>query len=731
MELESSSLMSQLPHLLVDFRAGRLSQAELFVRAESLLNDDGDNIHAILEELQQEHAKAPLPLATFVALRKHLNAASAPKTVALTPPQTEILPSVPASASGASPAPPSTSKPPKEEDVAAQAIGATLAGRFKLIEYIGSGGTSRLYKAVDQRKVEAGAEDPHVAVKILTLPITDTLEALAVLHRETEGLQALAHPNIVRVIDCDRDGDLVFMTMEFIRGKTLHALMRNARFAGSGRVEAWPVIHGVANALEFAHSRFIVHGDLTPGNVMVSPTGEVKVIDFGIARLFGQRADASKASGRTNSRGEIGGYSPSYASPETIEQRDPDPRDDIYSLACIVWELLTGSRPFGKRDAKKARDDGAVLHRDENLSKHEFAALSRALKFSRVQRTPTVREFIEELTASSRRRTTPIAVAAGIAFALIASGFVYFMRDSQAPVDAGTRIAEPQLSPAPTADAPPIAGAVFRDCPTCPLMTVLPRGEFVQGSPPNGIDAIAFEQPQRRVSIGTSLATSRTEITVDEFAEFVQATDRDMRGCASYDGEWTIRDDVHWKNAVDRQTPSHPVSCVSWQDAADYAQWLSERTGQTYRLPSASEWEYAARAGSTADRAWTSETDACVVGNLADQAAAQRYPGWTVHNCNDAYAQAAPTASYAANAFGLHDMLGNVFEWVSDCWIDTYEGAPVDGSARRDGDCARRELRGGSWFTAPSYVRFAYRNHFAGDYRSTSIGFRIVREISP
>lgn len=724
--------MSQLSHYLTDFRAGRLSQAELFARAESLLNDDADNAHSILEELQQEHAKAPLPLATFVALRKHLNAASAPKTVALTPPQTDILVSVPASVTSAAAASSPSSKPPKEEDVAAQAIGATLAGRFKLIEYIGSGGTSRLYKAIDQRKVEAGAEDPHVAVKVLTLPITDTLQALAVLHRETEGLQTLAHPNIVRVIDCDRDGDLVFMTMEFIRGKTLHALLRNARFAGAGRADAWPIIHGIAKALAFAHSKRIVHGDLTPGNVMVSPTGEVKVIDFGIARLFGDRADASKNKGRSSSRGEIGGYSPSYASPETIEQREPDPRDDIYSFACIVWELLTGARPFGKRDAKQARNEGATLRVNEKLSKKEFAALKRALDFSRAQRTPTVETFIADLTGSTQRRSAPMAVAAGVVL-VIGAALAYFLRGPESAMQSDTSAtrAQPELSPAPTADAPPIAGAVFRDCPTCPLMTVLPPGEFLQGSPRDAAGAFSFETPQRRVAVAAPLAVSRTEITVSEFAEFVQATQRDMRGCATYDGDWKARDDVDWRNAMERQTPSHPISCVSWRDAHDYAQWLSQRTQQTYRLPSASEWEYAARAGSTADRAWTSDEQACAIGNVADRSAAQRFPGWTVVECNDAYAQAAPVASFAANAFGLHDMLGNVFEWVGDCWIDTYQGAPLDGAARTDGDCVRRELRGGSWFTAPQFVRFAYRNHFAGDYRSASIGFRVVREIAP
>jgi len=321
-----------------------------------------------------------------------------------------------------------------------------------------------------------------------------------------------------------------------------------------------------------------------------------------------------------------------------------------------------------------------------------------------------------------------MAIAASVALVAVAGALVYFLQAGSVS-DEKPATSEPQLSPAPAANVPAVAGSVFRDCPTCPLMTVVPAGEFLQGSASQSAEAFAFEMPQHRISIATKFAASRTEVTVGEFAEFAKSTARDMQGCASYDGEWTVREDVNWKNAVDRQTQSHPVSCVSWQDARDYAAWLSEQTGQAYRLPSASEWEYVARAGSTQDRPWTEVEKACETANVADRSAEQRYPGWTVHECNDAYAQTAPVASYSANAFGFHDMLGNVFEWVDDCWIDTYEGAPIDGSARRDGDCVRHELRGGSWYTNPRYVRFAYRNHFAADYRSTSVGFRIVREI--
>jgi len=171
---------------------------------------------------------------------------------------------------------------------------------------------------------------------------------------------------------------------------------------------------------------------------------------------------------------------------------------------------------------------------------------------------------------------------------------------------------------------------------------------------------------------------------------------------------------------------------VSWNDAVAYAQWLSAKTGHRYRLPSASEWEYTARAGSETVYPWASNgSNACAFANVADASAAHRYPGLTVFACDDGYPNTSPVGSFKANALGLNDMLGNVFQWTQDCWHADYRDAPEDGSARTDGDCSERELRGGSWFTSPEYVRANYRNHFAADYRTSSVGIRLVRDLGP
>jgi formylglycine-generating enzyme required for sulfatase activity len=320
------------------------------------------------------------------------------------------------------------------------------------------------------------------------------------------------------------------------------------------------------------------------------------------------------------------------------------------------------------------------------------------------------------------QRWTSIArpLMAGVAVAVMAVAAWFLVQHASAPKEA----------PAPAAAAVPQPGTVIRDCPTCPAMVVLPQGRFKQGSLRAQGGATAFETPLHWVAIG-SLSMSANAVTVDDFQQFVADTGSDMRGCDTYDGDWKRRSDNSWKNPGFPQTGTHPVTCVSWNDAKAYARWLSAKTGHSYRLPSASEWEYAARAGGEAVQPWSADgSAACATANVADASAAQRYPGWTVFGCSDGYVYTAPVGSFKANSFGLNDMLGNVFQWTEDCWHADYTDAPIDGSARSDGDCSEHELRGGSWFSTPAYVRANYRNHFAADYRTSSVGIRLVRDIA-
>jgi formylglycine-generating enzyme len=316
----------------------------------------------------------------------------------------------------------------------------------------------------------------------------------------------------------------------------------------------------------------------------------------------------------------------------------------------------------------------------------------------------------------------PRPVIVGVAVAVLAIAAWFLVQRASAPKEASV----------PTAVAVPEPGTAIRDCPACPAMVVLPAGRFKQGSLRAENGSAAFETPLHWVSIGPSLSMSSNAVTVDDFQQFIADTDWNMRGCDTYDGGWKHRPDNSWKNPGFSQTGTHPVTCVSWNDAKAYVRWLSTKTGHSYRLPSASEWEYAARAGGEAVQSWSADgSGACATANVADASAAQRYPGWAVFGCNDGYVYTAPVGSFKANSFGLNDMLGNVFQWTEDCWHADYSRAPIDGSARRDGDCSEHELRGGSWFSTPAYVRANYRNHFAADYRTSSVGIRLVRDIGP
>jgi formylglycine-generating enzyme required for sulfatase activity len=243
---------------------------------------------------------------------------------------------------------------------------------------------------------------------------------------------------------------------------------------------------------------------------------------------------------------------------------------------------------------------------------------------------------------------------------------------------------------------------IFQECRAdCPEMVVVPAGEFTMGSPDNENGHDADESPQHKVTIAKPLAVSKFEVTFDEWdACFV------LGGCAN--------------QAVDQGwgRGARPVINVSWDDAQQYAAWLSKQTGKPYRLLSEAEWEYAARAGTTTAYSWGDEIGR---GNANCNGCGSEWGG----------KQTAPVGSFAANAFGLYDMHGNVWEWVEDCSHGNYTGAPSDGSAWVSGDCSGRVLRGGSWFYGPQFLRAADRLGDATVLRNYVVGFRLGRTLLP
>ena len=283
-----------------------------------------------------------------------------------------------------------------------------------------------------------------------------------------------------------------------------------------------------------------------------------------------------------------------------------------------------------------------------------------------------------------------------------------------------------------------LPGKRFRDCAGCPWMVVVPEGSFLMGSPESeeGRWDDGREGPVHRVRMARPFAVGVHEVTRGEFARFVSEEGRSMGdGCWGYEGgEWGWRLGKSWENPGFEQTDEHPVVCVSWEDARAYVGWLSEETGKEYRLLSESEWEYVARGGRGTSRYWgEGESGQCRHANGGDEALKGEYADWpwAVASCNDRRVWTSPVGTFEENGFGLHDVLGNVWEWVGDCYHDSYEGAPADGSAWESGDCERRVLRGGSWGSFPGGLRSANRFWLPTGNRNDNAGFRVARTLTP
>ena len=284
------------------------------------------------------------------------------------------------------------------------------------------------------------------------------------------------------------------------------------------------------------------------------------------------------------------------------------------------------------------------------------------------------------------------------------------------------------------------AGERFRDCPDCPEMVVIPAGRFQMGC--DAEDCDDDEKPVHPVRIPEDFALGRYEVTVGEFRRFAETTghraERDAgRGCRTVEfmdrNKWDWTPGRSWKNLEYPVRDRQPVTCVSWIDAEAYVAWLGKRTSASYRLPSEAEWEYAVRVGTrTRYHFGDAPERLCDYGNVADSTKLPNGNVWTNRaDCDDGEVYPAAVGSYRPNAFGLHDMHGNVWEWTEDCWNDSYAGASADGGAWLSGDCTRRVLRGGSWIDAPGYLRAANRSGSSTGVRDNFIGFRVARTLTP
>jgi formylglycine-generating enzyme required for sulfatase activity len=327
---------------------------------------------------------------------------------------------------------------------------------------------------------------------------------------------------------------------------------------------------------------------------------------------------------------------------------------------------------------------------------------------------------LEHQRSQARPLSPPsrLVLAAGCLFGVALLGAISVCFAQSGMSGPGTVPQQTTTAPTPQTGKPPLSaaqeralkpGSTFSECQNCPVMVVVPAGVFTMGSPISEAERSQDESPQHAVTIAGQFAVGQNEVTFDQWDACVADG-----GCNGYSPV-----DMGWGRG------SRPVVKVSWNDAKTYIAWLAKKTGKPYRLLSEAEYEYATRAGSTTPYPWGSTIGT----NKAD-----------CQGCGSQWdnKQTAPVGSFAANSFGLYDMVGNIYEWVEDCYHTSYNGAPRDGSAWTTGDCvpgkqfaaSGRVLRGATWGNPPAVLRSADRYGGMEDMRDSGVGFRVARALA-
>ena len=300
--------------------------------------------------------------------------------------------------------------------------GVTLKDRFVLLEKLGQGGMGVVFKAKDLLKVEAQDKDPYVAIKVLTDAFKKYSGSFIALQREASKAQRLAHPNIATVYDFDRDGNTVFMTMEYLQGKPLNQLIKEINKKPLKLDQALHIIEELCSGLAYAHEKFLIHSDFKPGNCFLLNDGHVKLLDFGIARASTQTEEE-----RENTMfdpAKLSAVTPAYATPEMFAGMNPDPRDDIYGLACVAYQLLAGGKhPYNKVASPKIKELGIKPKPIKGLNRRQQKTLMKALTVVREERIDEVDKFADGMR--SKKSHTKSLLLAALFMAIIGAGIGY------------------------------------------------------------------------------------------------------------------------------------------------------------------------------------------------------------------------------------------------------------------------------------------------------------------
>jgi len=285
--------------------------------------------------------------------------------------------------------------------------GSVLRDRFMLQQRISGGSMGVVYKALDRRMAEVEGMERWVAIKVLTTKLSRNADALRAMQQEAAKIRSVSHPNIVRFIDLDRDEDVYFIVMEWIDGRSLAAVLDDPETRDISLKRSLNILRQLGGALEYLHGSHVVHADVKPGNVMLTPGDEVKLIDFGVARIRrNQESGADQFDPKV-----LGAATPAYSSMQVLTGEDPVPADDVFSLACVAYRLCAGRRAFGPKNAAEAAEEGMTPERPEGLSDGQWKALKKALSFARVSRYDSPQAFVDALLENEHVATVPIAAA--------------------------------------------------------------------------------------------------------------------------------------------------------------------------------------------------------------------------------------------------------------------------------------------------------------------------------
>ena len=378
-------------------------------------------------------------------------------------------------------------------------IGRVLRNRYVLEARLGRGGMGTVFKALDRYRCDLPEDNRHVAIKFLHESAGGRPELLSSLRSEFHCAQALSHPNIVKVYELDQDDEAAFFTMEFLEGELLSDVIERLKPQAKPRSYAWGIIRDVGAGLAHAHARNVAHGDLKPQNIMITDSGEVRILDFGASSALNRLRNNSTA------------LTPAYACCELLAGAAADPRDDLYALACVSYELLAGQHPFQRRRSTEARALGMVAPRPHGLSQRQWETLSIGLSWDRQNRSVSIGDWIAMLDPSPVARRQWVRRAAGLLAVLLAGGILWTIFNGP-PFERtiGNAAAVPQQPspvPVPSVATTPIIAAA---APTAPgKLEVSPAENSAQAA--QAAQAAQMPPLPRRAGTSAALPASSPE----------------------------------------------------------------------------------------------------------------------------------------------------------------------------------------------------------------------------